>query len=141
MADASERLARWTDPQLGELAWDDHEQEWTGRFEFAGRLVPLSIDTGLREPDRGEQLAVIGPAAALVVRLPAAEPELRRQAAKEVAEAVAEQQDEVELTAHEFAVSLELDRICVAVGAALYYRSPEFFPGHVVTVYGFDCYT
>ena len=135
MADAAERLARWVDPQLGELVWNERGQAWSGRTEFAGRIVPFDVDPGLKDPTRQEQLAVLEPARALLAKLPAAEPELRRQAAEEVAEAVVEQQDEVELPVEKFAQSLELTHISLGESRALHYRSPEFFPGHTITVY------
>lgn len=135
MAKANERIPRWTNPLLGELIWDERDQAWAGRVEFAGRVVPLSVDTGRRDPDHEERLAAVGPAPAFLQRLAAAEPAMRRQAAEEVAAAVGEQQDEVVLPADEFAATLELDEVSVCAGAALHYRSPAFFPSQVVTVY------
>ena len=74
MAKASERLHCWVDPQLGELVWDDRDGAWTGRVEFAGRTVPLSIDTGLRDPSPVDQTVVIEPARLKLGKLAAAEP-------------------------------------------------------------------
>jgi hypothetical protein len=135
VAEETNRLTRWLDPQLGELSWDERNQAWTGRVEFAGHTVPLDIDPGLHDPSQEEQLAIIGPARLLFGKLPPAEPELRRLAAEQVAAAVVEQQHETELPAGEFAAGLELTSISLTEGAALHYRSPEFFPGYTVTIY------
>jgi hypothetical protein len=104
-------------------------------MEIAGRSVPLTLDPGLHDPDLGAQIAIIEPAASLLGRLPGIEAKLRQQAAKEVAETVVEQQDETELPIDDFANSLELEHISVCGGAGLHYRSPEIFPGHMVTIY------
>jgi hypothetical protein len=63
------------------------------------------------------------------------EPQLRRQAAKQIAQAVIEQQDEVELPEDDFADSLELECISLHGCGELHYRSSDFFPGQHVTVY------
>src|SRR5437764_13030920 len=47
MADAQQSLARWADPFVGELIWDERDQAWIGRVEFAGRTVSLSVDIGI----------------------------------------------------------------------------------------------
>ena len=136
MAKAVEqRLTRWIDPQLGELTWDGRNHVWEGLTRFAGRLVSFSIICDLVEPTREDQLAIIEPASQLLPQLPDAELELRWLGAQEIAAAVVEQQDEIELHVSEFLATLELTGISLYEGAGFHYRSPGFFPGNSISVY------
>jgi hypothetical protein len=135
MAGAFDRLTKWTDPVFGALVWDEGSLAWIGHVEFAGRSVCLELDPDRANPTREEQLAILEPSRLVLDRLHAVEPELRRQAAKQVAEAVVEQQDEVELPEEEFASTLELKCISLHGCGELHYRNSDFFPGQHVSVY------
>src|SRR5262249_24412263 len=131
----SDRLTQWTDPVFGDLVWDERSRAWTGRVEFAGRIVDLELDTDRKNPTREEQLAVMEPSRRVLEGLRAVEPELRGQAAKQAAEAVMQQQEDGDLPEEDFANSLELECISLHGCGELHYRSPDFFPGWLVTVY------
>src|SRR4051812_36497644 len=135
MPDSSEKLTRWTDPELGALEWDDRDGVWVARALFGGREVRLELDPDAKAPSRDEQLAVIAPAAKLLVALRLAEPGLRRQAADQIAEAVEEQQSEIRLARDRFAATLVLGSVSLHGSGELHYRSDEFFPGQSITVY------
>lgn len=138
MADAMGRLVRWTDPVLGDFAWDEAGMVWDGLCELNGRLARLELDPDRTAPTREEQLAVFEPAREILDRLRAAEPELRRRAAAQIAAAVVSQQPRrgrVELPEGRFADGLELEVVSIHGCGELHYRSPEFFPGRRVTVY------
>lgn len=135
----AELLAEWTDPVLGPFEWDVAGRVWNGACEFRGRVVPLQLDPDRREPNRQEQMAVFEPARVVLARLREAEPGLRRQAAEQIAAAVTSQQDDgpglVTLPQARFADELELEAVSIHGCGELYYRSHEFFPGSLVTVY------
>jgi hypothetical protein len=139
MANKSARLQRWTDPVLGDLAWDDAEAVWNGSCEFGGQVVRLQLDPDNPDPTRDEQLAVIEPSRAVLDRLRQVELEFRRRAAAQIAAAVVSQQPRgrgrVTLPEDRFAAGLELETISIHGCGELHYRSPEFFPGWRVTVY------
>jgi hypothetical protein len=136
MAGASDRLARWADAVFGELVWDELKRAWIGRVEFVGRTVRLELNSDRTNPTGEEQLVVVEPSRRVLDGLGALEPGLRRQASKQVAEAVVEQQDEVALPEDEFANTLELE--CISLHGSrgeLHYRSADFFPRGHITVY------
>jgi len=133
VADSPEKLMRWTDSELGELTWEDGV--WVGRTQFGGREVRLEIDPDRKAPTLDEQLAAIKPARHLLAALRAAEPELRRQASAQIAEAVAEQRPVPDLLGDRFAATLALESVCLHGCGELHYRSAEFFPGELITVY------
>jgi hypothetical protein len=135
MTRASDPLTRWTDPVLGDLAWDERTLVWIGRVQFRGRTVRLELDPDRTHPTREDQLAVIEPSRIVLKGLRDAEPDLRRQGAKQIAEAVIEQQDKVEVPKEMFADTLELEGISLHGSGELHYRSPTFFPGQRVTLY------
>lgn len=135
MTEASDRLTRWTDPVFGDLVWEERSLAWVGRVEFEGRTVRLELDPDRTNPSREEQLAVVEPSRKLLHGLRTMEPELRRQTAKQVAEAVIQQKDDVKLPADEFENTLELECISLHGCGELHYRSPDFFPGLHVTVF------
>lgn len=133
-------LDRRHDPVFGEMTWDTDDLAWKGLVRFGHRTVSISLDPGLTAPSAAEQLAVIEPARRLFDGLPVVELELQRQAAVQIAEAVAEQdaeqEENAELLLSRFAASLELEEISLQdCGGALHYRSPEFFPGQHVTIF------
>ena len=108
------RLLRWHDPALGELLWQEHGRRWTTTLSLGGRDVPLELkpDSDLSPGSHGatpeQQRAVIETWRNLPEGLPAVEPILRRQAAREVAQAVADYGAENELPQEEFADGLKL---------------------------------
>jgi hypothetical protein len=135
MAGRPDRLTRLTDPVFGDLVWEEGDRVWIGRVEFAGRTVRLELDPDRTNPTQEEQLAVVEPSRIMLDGLRREESKLRQQAAKQVAEAIVQQQDEVELPEEDFANTLEL--VCISLHGCgeLQYRSPDFFPGQHVTVY------
>lgn len=135
MAEASERLSQWSDPVFGDLVWDERSLAWIGQVEFAGRPIRLELDPDLTAPTREEQLAIIEPSRSVLDGLRVVEAGLRRQAAKQIAQAVIEQQNEVELPEDEFANNLELECISIHGCGEIHYRSPAFFPGQHITVF------
>jgi hypothetical protein len=139
MANAAGRLQRWTDPVLGDLAWDQAGAVWNGSCEFGGRVVPLQLDPDNRDPTRDEQLAVVERSRAMLDRLRQVEPEFRRRAAAQIAAAVVSQQPRGRgrgtLPEGRFADGLELEKVSIHRCGELHYRSPEFFPGWRVTIY------
>jgi hypothetical protein len=139
MAEASERLGRWSDPVLGDLTWDETGAVWNGSCVFGGRVARLQLDPDSTDPTRDEQLAVVEPSRAVLDRLRHVEPEFRRRAAEQIAAAVGSQQPpghgRVALPEGRFAEGLELQAVCIHGCGELHYRSPEFFPGRVVTVF------
>jgi hypothetical protein len=54
MATPQERLARWSDPVLGELVWDEASRTWRGTTTLAGRVVRLSLEALQRAPSRDD---------------------------------------------------------------------------------------
>ncbi|SRR5579871_2074282 len=139
MADASELLMQWTDPVLGDLRWDKAGKVWIGSCDFNGRVVRLELDPDHTNPTRDIQLAIIEPSRSILGRLPQIEPQFRRQAAEQIAEAVASQEPqgrkEPALPEERFADELELEMISIHSCGELHYRSPAFFPDSVVTIY------
>jgi hypothetical protein len=136
VATPSELLARWSDPVLGELAWDDAGRAWRGTAEFSGRAVRLSLGPVPQPASRGAQLALIEASRAALVGLRRAEPELRRRAAEELAERLAEPDAEGELSPQEVAGSLELEEVNPqGEGGALVYSWPSLFPAWPVQVF------
>jgi hypothetical protein len=135
MTGRPDRLTRWTDPVFGDLVWDEGDCVWIGRVEFAGRTVRLELDPDRKDPTQEEQLAVVEPSRIVLDALRGEESKLRRQAAKQIAEAIVEQQDEVELPEEDFTNTLELECISLHGCWELQYRSPDFFPGQHITVY------
>jgi hypothetical protein len=135
MPDSSDKLSQWTDPELGALEWDDEDDVWVARTPFGGREVRLTLGPGVNDPSRDEQLATIGPSGKQLVALRQAEEELRRRAAEQIAEAVEEQQSEIQLPRDRFAATLTLESVSLHGSGELHYRSDEFFPGQRITVY------
>jgi hypothetical protein len=135
MAGASDRLTRWADPVFGDLAWDEGALAWIGCVQFGGRSVGLELDPDRTQPTREDQLAVREPSRITLETLRDVEPDLRRQAAEQIAEAVIEQQNQVELPKEGFADTLELECISLHGSGELHYRSSRYFPGQHVTVY------
>jgi hypothetical protein len=137
MAKASGQLQRWTDSVLGEFTWDSGV--WNGSCEFHGRIVRLQLDPDNTDPTREEQLTVFEPSRPILARLRELEPDFRRRAAEQIAAAVVSQQSrdrgQVTLPQGRFADGLELQNVSIHGCGELHYRSPEFFPGCVVTVY------
>jgi hypothetical protein len=137
MAKASGRLERWTDSVLGDFIWDNGV--WNGSCEFNGRTVRLELDPENPDPTREEQLAVFEPSRPILARLREVEPEFRRRAATQIAAAVVSQQPRgrgrVTLPEDRFAAGLELETVSIHGCGELNYRSHEFFPGWLVTVY------
>jgi len=130
----SNRLTRLADAEFGDLEWT--VDVWVGRVEFNGRVVRLELDPDREDPSRDEQLAVIEPSRRFLATVRAAEPALRREAIGQIADAVAEQQSEIELPREQFEDSLTLETVSLhGSGGALHYRSEEFFPGQFVTVF------
>lgn len=129
-------LDRWSDPLFGDLTWRAADQVWIGEARFGRRLVRVSLDPDRTSRTAAEQVEFIAPARRLYDGLPAVERELRRQAAAQIAEAIAEQDEDAELPREAFADALELEAVCLhARGGALHYRSPEFFPGQRITIF------
>ncbi len=137
MAKASGRLERWTDSVLGDFTWNSGV--WNGSCEFNGRSIRLQLDPDNTDPTHEEQLAVFEPSRPILTRLRQVEPEFRRQAATQIAEAVVCQQPRgrgrVTLPEGRFAAGLELETVSIHGCGELHYRSPEFFPGWMVTIY------
>ena len=129
-------LARWSDPVLGELVWDDAEQIWRGTVALAGHFVRLSLGPVPRPASRGDQLALVGPSRAVLEGLRRVEPELRRRAAEALAEQVAEPDAEGELSAEDVAGAMELEEVNPhGDGGMLVYSSRELFPIWPVLVF------
>jgi hypothetical protein len=84
-------------------------------------------------------LAVIELSRGVLDRLREVEPQFRRQAAEQIAEAVVSQQrrrrKRLTLPEEQFAEGLELETISIHGCGELHYRSPEFFPCWLVTIY------
>jgi len=135
MGKAPQRLSRWTDDVLGELIWDEADLCWTTHVHFAGQQVLLQLDPDNRDPNHEEQLAAIEPSRALLEGLRVAESQLRRQAADQLAEYVAEFQAELNLPQVDFADTLEVEAISLHECGELHYLSPGWLPGWRVTVY------
>jgi hypothetical protein len=138
MADESGRLQQWTDPVLGEFAWDAAGMVWNGSCEFNGRVVRLQLNLDNPAFTGDEQLAVFEPSRPILDRLRAAEPEFRRRATARIAAAVVSQQHRrgrVTLPEDRFAEGLELDVVSIHECGELHYRSPGFFPGWRITIY------
>jgi len=135
----AKRLEEWTDPLLGELVWDEKRSYWAGITEFAGGKVRLQLETESLDPSVGEQKAIIEAAHRLLAQLKVKEPEFRRRAAEEIAEAVASQESRVRLPRERFAETLQLETVSFhgtsEICGELHYHSPEFFPGSAVTIY------
>src|SRR4051812_22685630 len=104
-------LDRWHDPVFGELLWHMADSAWRGQVRFGHRTVRVSLDPDQAAPTAAAQLAVIEPARRLFNGLPVVEPELQRQAAVQISEAVTEQDREAELPLSGFADSLELEAV------------------------------
>ena len=138
MAKASGRLQRWTDSVLGHFTWDERGV-WNGSCEFNDRTVRLELDPDNTDPSREEQLAVFELSRPVLAQLREVEPEFRRRAVEQIAAAVVAQQPRgrgrVTLPKDRFAAGLELETVSIHGCGELHYRSPEFFPGWVVTVY------
>lgn len=135
MAKSAGCLTHWSDPVLGELVWDQANSVWTGSLSFVGRAVRLELDPDRKNPTRDEQLAVVEASRKTLAALEKVEPKLRRQAAREIAEAVASQGSRSRLPQRRFADTLELEIVSLHGCGELHYRSPEFFPGWRVTIY------
>ncbi len=135
MARASDRLTQWSDMVLGDLTWDEHALAWISRIRFGEWIVRLVLDPDRTHPTREDQLAVVESSRIMLEGLRDVEPVLRRQGAEQIAQAVIEQQDEVELPKEVLADTLELECISLHGSGELHYRSPVFFPGQRVTVY------
>jgi hypothetical protein len=136
MAETSGRLERWTDPVLGSFTWSGGV--WSGSCEFNGRTVGLQLDPDNTDPTQEEQVAVFEPSRPILAKLREIEPEFRRRAAEQIAAAVVSQQPRrgrVTLPEGRFADGLELQAVSIHGCGELHYRSPEFFPGWLVTVY------
>jgi hypothetical protein len=137
MAKAQGRLERWTDSVLGDFTWAGGV--WNGSCEFNGRTVRLQLDPDNTNPTQEEQMAVFEPSQSILAKLREVEPEFRRRAAEQIAAAVVSQQPHgrgrVTLPKARFVDGLELQTVSIHGCGQLHYRSPEFFPGWVVTVY------
>jgi hypothetical protein len=98
--------------------------------------VRLELDPDRQDPSREEQRAVIEPSRRFLAAVRAAEAALRGEAVGQIADAVAEQQSVSELARDQFENSLALETVSLhGSGGALHYRSEEFFPGQIVTVF------
>jgi hypothetical protein len=129
-----DQLTTLSDAEFGDLKWTN--DGWVGRIEFGGRAVRLELDPDREHPSREEQLAVIESSRTFLAEVRAGEPSLRQQAVGQIAEAVAEQQSEIELPRQRFENSLALETVSLhGSGGALHYRSEEFFPGQIITVF------
>jgi hypothetical protein len=129
-----DRLTRLADAEFGDLEWTI--DGWAGRVDFNGRVVRLELDPDRKQPSREDQLAVIEPSRRFLAEVRDAEPSLRREAVGQIADAVGEQQSATELPREQFENSLALEMVSLhGSGGALHYRSDEFFPGQVITVF------
>jgi hypothetical protein len=130
---------QWADPVLGDLAWDEAGKVWVGSCDFNGRAVRLELDPDHTNPTRDIQLAVLSPSRSILDRLRQVELQFRRQAAEQIAEAVVCQQLQdrrgLALPEARFADGLQLEMISIHGCGELHYRSPEFFPDWVVTIF------
>ena len=129
----AELLSRWTDAGFGDLLWAG--DNWVGRVPFYGRDVRATIGTDREISTRDDQLDAIAVARRLLADVRSAEPELRRQAAEQIAEAVAEQWPDVGLPRTEFAITVVIEAVSLHGSGELHYQSEACFPGKRITVF------
>lgn len=122
----------WTDPVLGTLRWSEVDLSWKGQGEVAGARITLSVDVDRSDPTREDQLGCLKAAGLLFQAVQQKEAGIRREAALQIVEDVA---DQGALDPAAFERSLALEEVALHGSGELYYRCKAFFPDQVMTVF------